>query len=641
MLHQQYPPDTLARQLLPRADYHPHPTLADRDDWQSLPDSVRHAHIIQGEALLGFDYPSLPAALFLEFQRIGNRENYQRLCFRRRGALVSLILAECIENEGRFLDDIVNGVWTICEETYWGVPAHVNRQQAGVGLPDVDEPTVDLFAAETSNLLAWAHYLLGERLDSVSPLVRPRIEAEIDRRVLTPLLERDDFSWMGFRLPPAGSHGGRRVNNWNPWICSNWLASTLLIERDEARRQRSVAKAMRTVDNFIDPYPRDGGCDEGPSYWDRAGASLFDCLALLHGATEGAIDVYDEPLVGEIGRFIYRAHIGGDAYINFADAPAYVYPDGPLIFRYGQRIDDPAMVDFDTWLVQRGDLRERGYTTHSHTVALNLQRALRGLFALDDIPIDSAQPPLPHDVWLPDIEVAVARDVGSSTSGYFVAAKGGTNNESHNHNDIGTFVIYVDGKPVIVDAGVETYTAKTFSATRYEIWTMVSGYHSLLPTVDGVQQAPGASYRATDASHAANDERALFQLDLASAYPPEAKIDTWQRSVALHRGQKVVVEDEYRLGDVAGKITMSVVTPCAVDVETAGMIRFGEREFLEGRTSGSGTLSYDGDRFHATTERIAISDARMGGTWGEYLTRVVLTAKEPPQRESLRFVFEL
>ncbi len=640
MLHQQYPPDTVADLLIPRTDYHPQPTLADRDVWQSLPKAVRQAHIAQGEELLGFSYPALPATLFLQYQRIGDREQFQTLHFLRRGVIASLVLAECVENEGRFLDDIVNGVWALCEETWWGVPAHVNRQRAGSGLPDATEPTVDLFAAETSNLLAWTHYLLGNRLDSVSPLVRPRIEMEIDRRILTPLLERDDFSWMGFHLPPAGSHGGRRVNNWNPWICSNWLASTLLIERDESRRQQSVAKAMRTVDNFIDPYPRDGGCDEGPSYWDRAGASLFDCLALLHGATGGAIDVYDEPLVGEIGRFIYRAHIGGDAYINFADAPAFVFPDGPLIFRYGQRINDEAMIDFGTWLVQRGDLRERGYTTHSHTVALNLQRALRGLFALDDLPTDAAQPPLPRDVWLPDIEVAVARDGGSSTAGYFVAAKGGTNNESHNHNDIGNFVVYVDGLPVIVDAGVETYTAKTFSRQRYKIWTMVSGYHTLLPTVDDVQQAPGGKFRATNAAHRADEASAHFQLDLASAYPPEANIEGWQRSLTLNRGKNVVVEDTYRLGSAANEITLSVVTPCEVNVDTAGVIRFGVREFLAGRTAGSGTLTFDAARFHAHSERIPLTDTRMTAAWGDHLTRVVLTAEQPPQSGSLHFVFE-
>ena len=160
-----------------------------------------------------------------------------------------------------------------------------------------------------------------------------RIQREVNVRILTPCLERDDHSWMGFH------NTGRRVNNWNPWICSNWLACTLLLEEDEARRQASVFKIMRTVDNFVDPYPLDGGCDEGPSYWGRAGASLLDNLELLYSATDGQLQVYDEPLIQEIGRFIYRVQIEGDYYINFADAPALVYPDAMLVYRYGLRID--------------------------------------------------------------------------------------------------------------------------------------------------------------------------------------------------------------------------------------------------------------------------------------------------------------
>ena len=110
------------------------------------------------------------------------------------------------------------------------------------------------------------------------------LRLEVDRRILTPALERDDFWWMGFTP--------REVNNWNPWINSNWLAAALLLERDPARRARAVAKIARSLDRFIDSYPDDGGCDEGPSYWGRAGASLFESLELLHSATGGAVDVY-------------------------------------------------------------------------------------------------------------------------------------------------------------------------------------------------------------------------------------------------------------------------------------------------------------------------------------------------------------
>src|SRR5205807_179910 len=175
----------------------------------------------------------------LQFIRNGNRSNYDAINTRQREKLATLVLAEVFENEGRFLDDIANGIWAISEQTFWGSTAHLGMQHAGNGLPDVTEPVVDLFAAETAALLAWTDYLLGDRLDAVSPLVRKRIRAEVDRRIFTPALARNDFWWMGF--------GERKnLNNWTPWIDSNWLAAVLLLEADPRRRAAAVYKIMRS-----------------------------------------------------------------------------------------------------------------------------------------------------------------------------------------------------------------------------------------------------------------------------------------------------------------------------------------------------------------------------------------------------------
>jgi len=642
MLSQRYPLAQLRSLLLPRPDWQPYPTIVDRDAWSALPANLRQAYVEAGETLLGYEWPALPATLFLQFARNGNRRNYEIPHFERRGKLNELVIAECIENQGRFLDDIVNGIWAICEESFWGVPAHIGRQAAGRGLPDTREVIVDLFAAETGALLAWTSYLLGDRLDSVWHLLRDRIAREVDQRILAPCLERDDYHWMGFDNP------ARRVNNWNPWICSNWLACTLLLEEDEARRQASVFKILRTVDNFIDPYPRDGGCDEGPSYWGRAGASLFDNLELLYSATNGAIDVYGEPLIQEIGRFIHRVHIADDYYINFADAPALVYPDAMLVYRYGLRIGDQEMAALGAWLAERQEVQSGGSDESAErkagalkkrNVPTSMARRLPAIFSLSTLPTTPVAPPLPRDVWLPEIEVMVARDQAGLTAGFFVGAKGGHNAESHNHNDIGNFVIYVDGKPVIVDAGVETYTAKTFSERRYEIWTMQSAYHSLLPTMDGVQQLPGADYKATNVTYQADDAAAALTLDIAAAYPPEAHIDRWQRTVTLQRGKAVQIQDDYLLSPQPTTLDLSIVTPCAVDIATPGVIRFGERPILAERMAGTGQLTYDAALFTATTETIPIRDERLGGAWGESLTRIVLRTAQPALQATWHFEF--
>jgi len=303
------------------------------------------------------------ATLFLEYAREGNRSRYEQVHFERRYALTNLLVAECVEGKGRFLDDIANGVWAICEESFWGIPAHVGAQKAGSGLPDSTEPVVDLFAAETGESLAWTYYLVGEQLDRVSPMICRRIRLEMDRRILTPCLEREDFGWMGF--------AGGRVNNWNPWCNASWLTCTLLVEPDASRRVASVAKIVRSLDHFLDAYADDGGCDEGPGYWSRAGASLLDCLELLHGATNGAVNVYDRPLIQEIGRYIYRVHIADDYFVNFADASAEAHPPAELVSRYGKQIGDDRLAAFGAYL--HGRDREEGFAgSRAYTIGRHL-----------------------------------------------------------------------------------------------------------------------------------------------------------------------------------------------------------------------------------------------------------------------------
>ncbi len=632
MLRQLFSVDRLESLLARREDWRPYPTIEERAAWESLPESVRSAHIGYGASRLGYEWPSLPATLYLQFSRVGNRRNFEVNHFARRGGLAALVLAECMEGAGRFLDDIANGIWAICEESSWCLPAHIRVQQAGNTLPDVDEPIVDLFAAETGSLLAWTSYLLGERLDQISPLVQRRLRNEVTRRILDPCLARDDFWWMGFI-----DVRGRRVNNWNPWVCSNWLAANLLLEPDESRRVSATAKIMAALDNFIDPYPRDGGCDEGPNYWGRAGASLFDNLELLYSASNGVIDVYSEPLIQEIGRYIYRAHIADDYYLNFADASAIVQPDPVLTLRYGQRIGDAAMSSFGAWLAQRQEVLQRGIVQGAGDVPTSLGRALPALFALDALATAPAAAPLPEAVWLDEIQVMVARDQAGSSGGWFVAAKGGHNDESHNHNDIGAFVVYLDGAPLLVDAGVETYTAKTFSEQRYEIWTMQSDYHNLLPTVDDVQQLPGPRYAARDATMENNGPHASFSLEIAGAYSSEAKLASWRRTVRLERGKGVQISDAYTLTAAVGNLRMSLLTPCAVDLTTPGQVRLSPRGFGEGRMSAEGAVYYDARLFRARGEEIVIDDERMRPVWGDSLTRIVLEADEPPQQGNLMF----
>jgi hypothetical protein len=614
------PPEAIAT----AAAWHPCPCAGERAAWEALPQAVRDDCLQAGAGFLGHSWPPLPACGILDFRRSGNRTRHEAAYFGRRGALVALVLAECCEGRGRFLDDIVNGIWAICEETSWCLPAHEENPPGSAGLPDADRPVVDLFAAETGATLAWLLYLLAPALDGVSTRLTSRLRREVERRVLAPALARDDFWWLGLGDPP------RRLNNWTPWIVSNWLSCILLLENDAGRRRAALLKAAGCLDRFLAGYPADGGCDEGPGYWGRAGASLLEALELLRDASRGRLDFFDRPLIRAIGRYIVGVHIADDWFVNFADASARVHPPAHIVHGYGLRTGDDSLRDFGLWLAAQP------FCSGGHRAGSDLGRSLSALFRFplrDEPPL---RPPLPRDVWLPVTEVMVARDRAGDPGGWFLAAKGGHNGESHNHNDIGSFIVHLDGRPLLVDAGVGEYTRQTFGPERYDIWTMRSDWHNLLPAFDGVVQSPGRRFRAGNVRRDAGEAAAELALDLQGAYPPEAAARRWRRRLCLTRGRGVTVEDHFDLAAVPGVVSLALLTPSAPALAGGGEVLLASRELPGGRRSADGILRLAAPGLELETERLALTDGRLAAVWGDRLAVIRLRLRRPPARGVLR-----
>jgi hypothetical protein len=236
--------------------------------------------------------------------------------------------------------------------------------------------------------------------------------------------------------------------------------------------------------------------------------------------------------------------------------------------------------------------------------------------------IDAATPtpPCVRDVWLEGIQVMAAREREASDQRLYVAVKGGHNGESHNHNDVGHFLVYCDAEPALIDLGVETYTAKTFSPQRYEIWTMQSAYHNL-PTVGGVQQAAGEEFAAREVVWESDDSHAQLSLDIAHAYPSEAGIEEWHRTVSLERGVEpaVLLHECFRL-TAPSEVTLSLMTPRAPELPEP------DRILLPGKCTLC--LEYPME-LSAAVEEIEVTDPRLQAVWGTRLFRLLLQTHGP------------
>ncbi len=552
----------------------------------SIPTEMRQSYISYGDQYAGKPWTVLPWTVFAEYKTTGNRVNYEGLCFEKRRQLAALVMAEVMEGKGRFISDIINGLGSFCEETWWGIPAHYSKP-----IPLTALQEVDLFNAETASLIVWTRYMLEKQLDAITPALCQRIDREIERRILQPAVEKD-YWWKS-----AGM-------NWNPWICSNWLACVLICEKDEARKAEAIRQIRQATRLFIDTYPEDGGCDEGPGYWDRAAASMFEIMRLLDfGSTELK--------VRKMAAYAYKTYIGNGYCVCFADAHENkAVQQVNIVYPFGLWLNDQTMRQFGAWLG-----RQRQVLTNPAALfdkSGNFPTLGRELFFLRHIRTFMAEQPrepLLEDVWLPDLQIMTAR-----RGNLYVAMKGGHNGESHNHNDVGSFIVYSNNEPLFIDPAVGEYTAQTFGKGRYAIWTMQSQYHNL-PQINGTDQKDGKMFAAKVISH----KNGQLTLDIAAAYPKEAAVKSWRRTVSARATGITIVED-YELDACRQpvRLTLMALSPAALE-----------------------HLHYDKRQFEVTVEDISDKlDPVLQKMWGQQMFRIILTAKSAKLKDQLRYTIK-
>ncbi len=589
----------LLEQTLLSQQFKPVP-LASDGYWKTLPDNMRKSYVSLATKYHGRKWEPISRSLFAEYKKNGNRYNYEKVSFEMRRRFACLVMAEIMEHQGRFMADITGGLHYFASETWWGVPAHYPADR-----PDGGNQVVDLFNAETASMLAWTLYMLHHEIETKERGLTALVKKEIQRRLLTPALTTD-YDWK------------RRTSNWNPWISSNWLTCVLLCEDDRARQTEAVAQIMTCLDTFVDGNPDDGGCDEGVNYWDRAAGALMESLVMLDLASQGNINLSSNKKIQAMGAFVAKMFIGKGKFVNFADSYETVQPHANILYLTGRYLNNGLLLSYAATIAKEKDFRNRPALLFSESGNYpTLGRELLFLSHYQDfISHDTAEP---HSLseWLPDLQVCAVKS-GSDTSNIFLSAKGGHNGESHNHNDVGNFVVYKDAEPLIIDIGVGSYTAQTFSNKRYELFNCRSAYHNV-PLINGVEQRDGKQYRAKKVKYRNKRKRATFYIDLAEAYPQEACVDRWRRTVRLNRGKEVVVTEKYRLSEYRKPTEMVLV--CCGEARHSGD---GEITIDNGRNQG--TLLFDASKVTPHIEKIDYQDAAIENSWQKRaLHRIRLT----------------
>jgi hypothetical protein len=407
----------------------------------------------------------------------------------------------------------------------------------------------------------------------------------------------------------------RHLGNWTPWIDSNWITANLLLEADPDRRKAAILKICRSVDQYMEDYSADAGCAEGPGYWNVSPGSYFDCCTLLSSATGGAGDPLTNPFVRKMLRYIANVHINGPWYVNYGDAPPKMNECGQFVYRIGTATDDQTLKGFGAFNVSaaavlNGDLSEgQGH----------LCRAFPNLLASARAMAAEKKDALVRDSWYPILGLMTARVRGASADGFYLAMQAAANQRGHGHNDSGSFIVFHDGNPLFVDIGPEAYTAP-----RYK-FSVQSAYHNL-PTIGGVMQTnKGPQYRAGDLRYSTDDFRASISMNLATAYPEDAGITRWTRTLTLDRtAGRIHLNEDFQLQKKV-PVQLSFMTPCVPRHEVDGRVILSSVD----KTARDVTLSYDATLIAATIEKIDLTDDWLVERWGKTIFRVLLASVGP------------
>lgn len=588
--------------------------------------------VSRADRAMALGWPTLTAIGFLDFARTGTRQTFEAKSRGRRDILRDLVLGEVAERQGRYVEAIADALWSTSEEAAWCYPSHLFLQKAWYGLPDPAEPVVDLGVGIAAGLVSMASFLLRDELDRINPIIGQRMRAQLRERILAPCAERDDFWWMS--LTPHPIFGTIRINNWNPWIVSNWLLTAALIETDEAEFGKTVDKIIAVLDRFLAVYGDDGGCPEGPAYWKHAMSGLLQCLEILSPILDETALQNDERL-RNMARFIVDTRIAGDYFVNFADSAPRVSVPACLVQRWAALLGDEKLDRYAKWQAQSQNLTAAAPERRAEMLVggQSLFEAVTSFAVLPQLEAPPAAIDLPRERWFPSLDLLVARDHADSSAGWMMAAKGGHNDNSHNHNDVGSFAIYRDGLPLIVDAGVGTYTSQTFSAQRYDIWTMRSRYHNV-PLIGGAEQPAGRQYEARDVVVETSDGAAQLSARIEGAYPAQLGLQRWIRTLRLDRGTGVSISDSFEAQN-ALDISLHMLTAATVERDADGQIRLQSRSLGSGHASGQGIISYDANLLTVETETIELIDPPMVANWGSHLTLIMLRLRRPARSGEL------
>lgn len=514
-------------------------TVRDSEDYARFVETHKSIYEMRSEKPL----EALRYSDFKKFYTVGTRGEYESPYFARRHLMAAAaILALVYPENGEYLDTLMDTVYAICDEYTWCVPAHQGQLEPN------NNCRIDLFASETGFALAEIYKVLEDRLE---PLIKNRIAAELDRRIVKPFTSVENYGWW---------ENGK--SNWTA-VCMTSVAGVIMHMKPHLMTEELIARINRAMDSYLSGFESDGICTEGCAYWDY-GFGLFTVYAdMIYRFTDGRINYFENAKVRSVATFMQKMYLSGKTVVSFSDCGKISHYHAGLVHRLKKEYPEDVALFNPEYAIIRSNctrfcLEVRAYTWFEPEY------------------FKAYEPSEVNEEYYADVSQWFVK----KTAAYGFAAKGGHNGEMHNHNDVGTFIFAKDGRQVLCDLGPGAYTRQYFSGERYTVLEAASFGHSV-PIIGGKHQKAGAAYSSKNTSV----NSGVFVTDIAGAYGDEA-VKSIVRSFEC-TPDSVTLNDKF---SVTGAIVERFVTLIEPKV-SEGRIELEEVTLTYGKTLGSCTVS--------------------------------------------------
>ena len=594
--------ERLTEKQIPHGEIELLPVIGNRSFWENCMSAAQRKFILaQGEQALKKKWMLPGETLYSEYSRNGNRSNYERAYGDYLRTVYLLALCACLSVEKAFAAKLETLIVPLCEHPSWLLPAHDTALKNW----EKEVVTVDLVSSEVGWNLALCRQIFRSVFAQETIAL---LDRELERRIVAPFERMIEGKQSPYWLYAK--------NNWSIVCLTNVCGTLLAADVAPKRRKKLLGEVIRHSMHYLEGIAPDGYCSEGITYWGYGFGHYLILSRILHKASAGNINLMVRPQA-----------VSASAYpekIRISDSLIPAFSDSELGSKLPRR-----------WLGLRDYLMGRHSSYWKSLVvykaSLSEAAVFLGLPHSDSVKsADTGR--IPAFSEFPDAGIFVLRPLPGTKTRLAAAVKGGSNDEFHNHNDVGSYVLAVDGNvPVTVDPGAEHYDGRSFSARRYESRLNNSFGHSV-PRINGQLQIAGKDTDSKVLKKHLSDTDVEIVFDIRKAYRQIDSIRKLERTFRYSR----IGSGTFEVAD-----TVSLSEPGTF--ETA-VITFGtwkqtapDRLLLTCRGKNVAvTVDTGGNPFRVSSEEI-----RENIRWKENPHRIAITLAEPVKEARIRLTFRI